>query len=121
MKFSFAALTAIILTSSTNAFTAQGPSAASGRTDTKLFLEPSALTEYMTQAHADKLKAIQEVEAKKNAEIEVNKIEKPLSESKLRSFDILIFFCLLNNFIGFENRNGTDETTGIARSSISTC
>jgi hypothetical protein len=79
MKFPFAALTAIILCSPTNAFTAQGPSAASRRTDTKLFLEPSALTEYMAQAHQDKLKAMQEVEAKKNSEIEVNEIEKPLS------------------------------------------
>jgi hypothetical protein len=79
MKFSFAALTAIILSSSTNAFTAQGPSAASRRADTKLFLEPAALTEYMALAHQDKLKAVQEVEAKKDVEIEVNKIEKPLS------------------------------------------
>jgi hypothetical protein len=101
MKFSFACLTAIILSSSTNAFTAQGPSAASCRTDTKLFLEPSALTEYMTKAHADKLKAMQEVEAKKNAEIEVNKIEKPLSESKLRAFDILMCFLFAMQFYRF--------------------
>jgi len=34
-------------------------------------LDPNELTEYMTKAHEEKLKAVGAAEAKKNAEIEV--------------------------------------------------
>ena len=38
-----------------------------------LFISPEDLTNYMAKAHEEKLRAVSEVEAKKNAEIEVRK------------------------------------------------
>lgn len=38
-----------------------------------LFVTPEDLTNYMAKAHEEKLRAVSEVEAKKNAEIEVRK------------------------------------------------
>jgi hypothetical protein len=40
-----------------------------------LFLEAGDMTAYMAKAHEDKLRAINEVEAKKNTEIEVINLE----------------------------------------------
>ena len=39
--------------------------------DTSLFLSPEDLTNYMAKAHEDKIRALKEIEDKKNAEIKV--------------------------------------------------
>eukprot|EP00980_Cylindrotheca_fusiformis_P001955 scaffold443_cov125-Cylindrotheca_fusiformis.AAC.4 len=76
MKLTFAALVAAILSSPTNAFmTANGISAAPRLAGTSLNLEPSALTEYMAKAHEEKIKAMKDIEARKNAEIKALKSE----------------------------------------------
>ena len=49
----------------------KSPTRAPQQASSALFLAPEALTEYMGKAHEDKLKAVQEVEKKKNAEIQV--------------------------------------------------
>jgi len=45
--------------------------AAAGRGAEALFLSPEDLTNYMAKAHEDKIRAIKEVEDKKNAQIQV--------------------------------------------------
>lgn len=69
MKISRIAVSAALLASSTHAFMAQKGSQSIRSASTPLFLEPSALTEYMAKAHADKLSALQQMESKKNEEI----------------------------------------------------
>lgn len=39
--------------------------------DSRLFLSPEDLTNYMAKAHEDKIRALKEIEDKKNAEIKV--------------------------------------------------
>jgi membrane glycosyltransferase len=74
MKFVTAAVVAaLVVASPVSAFTSRGAAGASRQAaQTSLFMEPGALTDYMVKAHEDKLKAVQEAEQKKNAEIEVN-------------------------------------------------
>ena len=45
--------------------------AVTGRTLEPLFLSPEDLTNYMAKAHEEKIRAIKEVEDKKNGEIQV--------------------------------------------------
>lgn len=49
----------------------------------RLFADPKEMTEYMVKAHEEKLRAVQQAEAKKNAEIEVRAYV-PVHESKHR-------------------------------------
>ena len=52
------------------------------RQASQLFADPpQVLTEYLAKAHEDKLKAIQKIEEKKNAEIEVGVCECPIVEN----------------------------------------
>ena len=71
MKISHIALSAALLASGTHAFMTQKTSQSVRCSASPLFLEPSALTEYMAKAHEDKLRAVQQAEAKKNEEIKV--------------------------------------------------
>lgn len=71
MRISTIAVSAAVLASSTNAFMAQKGSLGIRSGSTPLFLEPSALTEYMAKAHEDKLKAVRQIESQKNEEIKV--------------------------------------------------
>lgn len=74
MKISHIALSTALLASGTHAFMTQKTLQSVRTESTHLFLEPSALTEYMAKAHEDRLRAVQEVEAKKNEEIKVFRI-----------------------------------------------
>lgn len=71
MKISPIAVSAALFASGIHAFMAQTGSKRIRIASTPIFLEPSALTEYMAKAHEDKLKAVQQIEAKKNEEIKV--------------------------------------------------
>jgi hypothetical protein len=44
----------------------------SSSSSSSLFLSPEDLTDYMTKAHAEKIRAVKEVEDKKNAQINVS-------------------------------------------------
>ena len=66
-----AVLAAILVSSPAAAFTASRGANQRETSTTSLFLEPQELTEYMAKAHEDKLKAVQEMQKTKNAEIQV--------------------------------------------------
>lgn len=79
MKFTTSALSAVLLVATNPVVTSFAPSSRSNelliRSATgasgPLFISPEDLTNYMAKAHEEKLRAVNEVEAKKNAEIEV--------------------------------------------------
>mmetsp|Transcript_29931 Transcript_29931/g.64085 ORF Transcript_29931/g.64085 Transcript_29931/m.64085 type:complete len:453 (+) Transcript_29931:317-1675(+) len=92
MKFTNSVLTAFLLVATTSvvdSFTFSRKAndlrsvAVTGRTLEPLFLSPEDLTNYMAKAHEEKIRAIKEVEDKKNGEIQTLKGEvKLLKESK---------------------------------------
>ena len=72
MKFTASALSAFLLVATTPVVTSFAPSLQSRTTvGTPLRLTPEDLTDYMAKAHTEKLRAVKEVETKKNAEIKV--------------------------------------------------
>ena len=71
MKISQIALSAALLASGSHGFVTQRSFHGVRGALKPLFLEPSALTEYMAKAHEEKLQAVQQIEAKKNEEIQV--------------------------------------------------
>jgi len=76
MKFTASALSAFLLVATTPVVTSFAPSLQSRTTvGTPLRLTPEDLTDYMAKAHTEKLRAVKEVETKKNAEIKTLKSE----------------------------------------------
>ncbi len=56
----------------------------SQRKASQLYSDPQAFTEYMVKAHEDKLKAVKQVEEKKNVEIEVRVADELLWHMSVR-------------------------------------
>lgn len=80
MKFTSSALAAFLLVATSPVVTSFLPAAtiparATGGVSEALFLAPEDLTNYMVKAHEEKLRAIKEVEAKKDGEIQTLKSE----------------------------------------------
>lgn len=76
MKFTSAVVTATLLTAgavNTLAFTTnQMPKSMGISSSSALFLSPEDLTNAMAKAHEEKIRAMKDIEDKKNAEIKVN-------------------------------------------------
>ncbi|CAJ1953398.1 unnamed protein product [Cylindrotheca closterium] len=85
MKISSIAVSASLLVSGTHAFVAQKRTQSIRSGSTPLFLEPSAITEYMVKAHEDKLKAVQQIETQKNEEIKALRAELSAAQQQASS------------------------------------
>ena len=76
MKFTNSALAAFLMVATSPVVTSflpatTIPARATGGVSGALFLAPEDLTNYMVKAHEEKLRAIKEVETKKDGEIQV--------------------------------------------------
>lgn len=89
MKFTNSALAAFLMVATSPVVTsflpATTPARATGGVSEALFLAPGDLTNYMVKAHEEKLRAVKEVEAKKDGEIKTLKSEVTVLKEEIAS------------------------------------